>query len=220
MLNSSDEMVRDGVGRGACARAEAEFVENVCDVAVHRVLAEHELRSDFGVGSTRGDQAKHLSLPAGERRRPNGHGQAQSHALHVRGRAEVLEGEQRGTELLAGSGPVAGVAQTLSEDDPRLRGLISQPCEGETLHRFLAVGDRGAAADFGSRRRREREERVGADQRSRCRKLGRETLGRIGSSCRHRRRHRRGQHARSGETVRLRDAVEQTTDQRPGQLRS
>ena len=50
VLNGSDEMVRDGVGGGACARAEAEFVENVRDVAVHRVLAEHELGSDLGVG--------------------------------------------------------------------------------------------------------------------------------------------------------------------------
>src|SRR5215213_11931961 len=58
---------RHGPGRGGRARGDAELAEDVGDVAVDGVLAQHEPLGDLPVGEALGDELEHLALPRAER---------------------------------------------------------------------------------------------------------------------------------------------------------
>src|SRR3954470_17039672 len=65
-LTRGDETALVGEDDRLHAVAQAELGQHVGDVGLDRVLAEHELRGDLGVGQAAGDEAQHLELARGE----------------------------------------------------------------------------------------------------------------------------------------------------------
>ena len=63
---SADQSVFEGERCGGGAGADAEFGEDVGEVARHGFLGNDQLSCDFGIGSTGRDESEDLDLAAGE----------------------------------------------------------------------------------------------------------------------------------------------------------
>src|SRR4051812_39987407 len=87
----SDEIVLVGVSGRRGARGDVELDEDIADVAVDGLLAEHEFAGDRLVGLAGGDEAQHLQLARRQsvRRRRRGVGM-RSEKREVRRRSEFL----------------------------------------------------------------------------------------------------------------------------------
>jgi hypothetical protein len=66
----SDQPGAHAPGRGRCARGEVEFAEDVGQVPVYGVLAQHQLPGDVGVAQALRDELEHVELA----RRQDRHG--------------------------------------------------------------------------------------------------------------------------------------------------
>src|SRR5205085_7206456 len=63
-----DDPRADRVNRGLDAVLDLELHQDACDVVLHRLRADEELRGDRRVALALRQQAKHLDLPLGETR--------------------------------------------------------------------------------------------------------------------------------------------------------
>src|SRR5438552_1186728 len=124
---SSGEAVfeREGGRGGSCRHAELRV--DVLEVACHRVLADHEGRSDVAVRHPGPDQAQHLDLARGEAR-----GQAarlveqRGGPLSVRASSEPLEGGPSCAQLEPRSFGIARVPHGDAEEHLGPRALVRE----------------------------------------------------------------------------------------------
>jgi hypothetical protein len=130
------------VRRGGGPGGEAELPQDVRDVPVHGVLADHQPLGDLAVREPLGEQAQHLPLPRRHLRErilvvACGRGDEEPGPLGLRLCSELGQGIQGSGRLAPGRIGTALGEEAGGELDPRPRGLEGRAASVETVDGVL-----------------------------------------------------------------------------------